>query len=114
MMKSGKVNLGWCRLKIREFIRPRQCFVCYRYGHMARHCIDRDKIFCTRCGEEKPKAAECPNEMSCSNCKRLNLRLKEEVDIKHDVKSRLCESYLREIDFIREKIDYGKSVPKIQ
>ncbi|GBN84056.1 hypothetical protein AVEN_172838-1 [Araneus ventricosus] len=113
-MKSGKVNLGWCRLKIRKFIRPRLCFVCYRYGHMARDCIDRDKIFCSRCGEEKHKAAECPNEMSCSNCKRLNLRLKEEVDIKHDVKSRLCESYLREIDFIREKIDYCKPVPKIQ
>ncbi|GBL74044.1 hypothetical protein AVEN_230954-1 [Araneus ventricosus] len=114
IIKLGKVNLGWYRLRIREFIKPRQCFQCFRFGHIAKNCSKRDTLTCMKCGEEGHLIKDCNKEQRCINCHNIKERQNLKLSLKHDVKSRLCEAYLREIDFMLQRIDYGKPVVRVQ
>lgn len=44
LIKKGKVNIIWERYNIREFIKPTQCYNCFRYGHTAKHCRQSAEI----------------------------------------------------------------------
>ncbi|GBL91878.1 hypothetical protein AVEN_172792-1 [Araneus ventricosus] len=111
-METGKINIGWYRLNLREYIRPRQCFQCYKFGHVAKKCSKQGILICMRCGEEGHKMSDCAGELSCGDCQTLNLRLQKKVDIKHGVRSKQCKVYLRELDFIRRRrrTNYGENV----
>ncbi|GBL86980.1 hypothetical protein AVEN_218703-1 [Araneus ventricosus] len=93
--RQGKVNLGWYRLNIKEYIRPRQCFHCYKYGHIAKNCLKQDETICMKCGEQDHRINDCLNNRKCANCAFLNTRLKTKIDLDHDIKSRDCEAYYR-------------------
>ncbi|GIX77425.1 CCHC-type domain-containing protein [Caerostris extrusa] len=38
LSKTTKINIGWERNSYKEYIRPRQCFKCCKFGHPAKHC----------------------------------------------------------------------------
>ena len=40
-----------------------QCYKCYHYGHMAKHCKSKQK--CGKCGSEDHEANNCPNPLKC-------------------------------------------------
>lgn len=53
------------RLKVRPFIdNVLQCFACYRFGHMARHC--RRVPICVACGDKFH--GHCNRDWRCINC----------------------------------------------
>ncbi|GBO16612.1 hypothetical protein AVEN_174564-1 [Araneus ventricosus] len=39
IMETGKINIGWYRINLREYIRPRQCFQCFKFDHVAKKCL---------------------------------------------------------------------------
>lgn len=52
-----KLYVGWERISVREFLRTMQCFNCWRYGHLARNC--KNKQTCVKCsGEHDVKQCE--------------------------------------------------------
>ena len=44
-----------------------QCFNCYKFGHLAKHC--KNEQTCGKCGEKSHSSSECPNnENKCAGC----------------------------------------------
>ncbi|GBO11479.1 hypothetical protein AVEN_134500-2 [Araneus ventricosus] len=70
ILKTGKINYGWQRHSVREYLKVKQCFKCYKFGHLAKVCrnITDDKVLCSKCGQEGHKYRECRNEAKCLNC----------------------------------------------
>ncbi|GBN95823.1 hypothetical protein AVEN_118860-1 [Araneus ventricosus] len=38
ILKTGKINYGWQRYSVREYLKVKQCFKCYKFGHLAKVC----------------------------------------------------------------------------
>lgn len=62
------IHLNYQRLKVRRFFeKPRQCFQCQAYGHVATNCKGKTK--CVVCAGNH-SVRECPKEgtVKCANC----------------------------------------------
>ena len=69
VLAAGRMKVGWTMCRLREFVRPKSCFRCLDFGHLAKDCkgIDRSKK-CRRCGEEGHIAKDCKNDPKCMLC----------------------------------------------
>lgn len=61
IIKIERVNLGWERFRIKEVLRPLQCYKCQMYGHLAKYCRNKQK--CSNCGDEEHIFKECNNSL---------------------------------------------------
>ena len=43
-----------------------QCYKCYKFGHLAKHCKNKQK--CGNCGNEDHNTASCTNDTKCAGC----------------------------------------------
>ena len=43
-----------------------QCYKCYKFGHLAKHCKNKQK--CGNCGHEDHDATKCINDTKCAGC----------------------------------------------
>jgi len=43
-----------------------QCYKCYKFGHLAKHCKNKQK--CGNCGKEDYDTANCTNDTKCAGC----------------------------------------------
>jgi hypothetical protein len=43
-----------------------QCFKCYKFGHLAKHCKSKQR--CGNCGKEDHGTASCANDAKCTGC----------------------------------------------
>ncbi|GIX87692.1 hypothetical protein CDAR_616951 [Caerostris darwini] len=102
-----KINLGWERVPVREYIRPLQCYKCGKFGHQAKNCSE-DKEVCTKCGGHDHRWNNCKMQPKCINCHHNNVKNKSTLDTSHSCTEKSCPSYLREIKFITNKTDYGQ------
>jgi hypothetical protein len=75
VLSIGRIKIGWTMCRLREFVRPRSCFRCMAYGHLAKDCkgIDRSKM-CRRCGEDGHIAKSCEKEPRCRLCEESGER----------------------------------------
>lgn len=65
MPNELRIYGGITGLKIRPYIeKVMQCFKCYKFGHLAKHCKGKKK--CMICGGEFH--GYCDKEMNCVNC----------------------------------------------
>ena len=46
-----------------------QCYKCYLFGHLAKHCKEKQK--CCKCGSVEHEAANCTNPTKCIGCGKL-------------------------------------------
>ena len=69
VLSAGKVKIGWTICRVREATKPRSCFKCFEYGHLAKDCKgeDRSKL-CKRCGEGGHIAKNCTKDPCCMIC----------------------------------------------
>ena len=66
----GKVKIGWTICRLREATKPRMCFRCLDFGHMAKDCKNEDRSKrCRRCGGEGHIAKDCTKDPQCMLCK---------------------------------------------
>ena len=47
-----------------------QCYKCYRFGHLAKHCKNEQK--CGNCGEKEHETSHCNNNTKCAGCGNLH------------------------------------------
>jgi len=45
-----------------------QCYKCYKFGHMAKHCKNKQK--CGNCGNDDHETANCTNATKCAGCSK--------------------------------------------
>jgi len=43
-----------------------QCYKCYKFGHLVKHCKNRQK--CGNCGNEDHDTTNCTNNTKCTGC----------------------------------------------
>lgn len=70
--KFEKIRIGWSTIKVEMLsAREKQCFRCWRYGHLKYNCkVDIDRTgHCYRCGSPEHKVKECTYEAQCLVCK---------------------------------------------
>lgn len=107
LIKRGKVNIKWSRFNLREFLRPLQCFNCYKYGHLAKYCKQKRK--CRNCYSETHDTEHCEEDTHCENCKLQNERYNTSRDTHHSMRDRNCFVFENELIKLRSRIDYGRS-----
>lgn len=73
ILAAGKVKIGWTICRVREATRPKSCFRCFDYGHLAKDCKGEDRSKrCRKCGEEGHIARNCAKDPSCMICSTKN------------------------------------------
>ncbi|GIY68091.1 uncharacterized protein CDAR_453061 [Caerostris darwini] len=107
LSKATKISIGWERISYKEYVRPRQCFKCCKFGHLAKHCQE-PKDLCTNCGNPDHTWKDCKAAPKCVNCSHNNQRLNTKTPTNHSCTSKECPTYQKEIKFIISKTNYGQ------
>lgn len=69
-LAAGKIKIGWTICRLREAIKPKTCFRCLDFGHMAKDCKNEDRSkLCRRCGGDGHIAKDCNKDPQCMLCK---------------------------------------------
>lgn len=103
--KKDKLYVDWDSYKYFEFVSVLRCFHCWKYGHYAEKCTE--KQVCPKCNLNH-KMEECTsNKSECTNCKYANDVLKiPGIKYDHHVFDSKCPCYQRQIKTIRNRINY--------
>lgn len=69
LLDRGSVRIGWTVCKLKVTLKPKRCYRCLEYGHMARDCKNNDRSgLCWRCGEDGHQAKTCKRDQKCFLC----------------------------------------------
>ena len=105
MIQKGRLNIGWERCRIEEYVGIRKCYKCFSYYHKSIDC--KSAIKCLKCcGEHLAKDCESVTE-ECGNCIDFNKRLGLALDANRNVNSKECHVYVRKCEEMKKRIDYG-------
>ena len=105
ILKEGKVNIGWRRCNVSDYVHITRCFKCSGFGHMAKEC--RNNLTCSFCAGPH-KYSECTSDVPrCNNCILANKKSRQKLDIDHESTSKECPSYNRVVCIQQSKINYG-------
>jgi len=111
LLSSGKVNIGWSRCIVADFISVTRCFKCLGFGHIAKYCSQTQQK-CSNCAGDH-KHSDCDssdNHKTCLNCVLLNSRTRNSklyVDTKHSAMDNNCHCFKYQKSQTISKIDYG-------
>lgn len=100
-----KLIVGWQRVDFKENKRATQCFKCWRYGHIAKHC--RGNECCANCGTEGHKSDKCNQDTNCKNCSFHNTKFGTKYQTNHKASDKTCTVHKKELDLVSSKINYG-------
>lgn len=104
--RKEKISIGWKACFYKDSLNVRQCFNCWKFGHIAKDCKNT-KPTCQVCaGEHQEKDCRSRN-VCCVNCKYALEVLKiPNLDCNHRAYDRKCETYKRVIEQLQERINY--------
>ncbi|GBN41573.1 hypothetical protein AVEN_113655-1 [Araneus ventricosus] len=94
------------RLRIKEFVSPRQCRKCFAFGHTTKNCDSKTEQRCDRCGDVRGKKHRCRGPY-CINCAESNKKFRTNFRTEHSCLDPNCKSLIKQIDLIRQRTDYG-------
>ena len=92
----------WRSYGVKEYVNVTRCYKCHGYGHMAKACSAQNQL-CNMCGSKEHLRMDCPkkNEPECINCIRAKRK-----DIKHEVQSRECPEFKRQMELYKSRIKW--------
>lgn len=101
-----KICIGWRTYFYKDSFNIKQCFNCWKFGHIAKEC-KREQPTCQNCAGDH-KEVDCKaSEVCCVNCKYALEVLKiPSVDCRHKAYDRTCEAYKRVFKQLQEKVNY--------
>lgn len=102
--RKERISIGWKTYYYKDSLNIKQCFHCWKFGHIAKEC-KKSTPTCQICAGEH-KQCESSNEC-CVNCKYAVEVLKiSNIDYRHRAYDRKCETYKNVVRQLQEKIDY--------
>lgn len=105
-LKGQKVSISWSTATISEFIRPVQCYKCFRFGHFAFNC--RLETRCGRCSSKKHRQDNCDKKSTnCHLCKNLNTTKGTNLSTNHSPRDLNCGARKQEVAILKKRINYG-------
>lgn len=104
VMEAKRINIGWDRCVVYEYVSLRKCFNCNGYNHKAAEC--RNKKTCKNCsGEHDVRDCDIV-EPKCINCVNVNKKLNLNFETNHVAHSLECKVFERNIESERKRIAY--------
>lgn len=105
LIKIGIINIGWQRLRLREYIRPMQCFKCQMNDQLAKFCRNEQK--CSNWGSKDHAYKDFKEDAECINCVIYNERYNAGYEVKHNSRDKCCLVRDKEVNNLKFRIDYG-------
>ena len=104
-----RVNIGWERCRVYEYINVLRCYRCCEYGHKATDC--KKPLCCPKCAEGH-EGKDCTSDfVKCVNCYLVNQERKlpkdMQLDVDHSSRSVDCPIYLKRLKRFRQRIGYS-------
>ncbi|XP_055848292.1 uncharacterized protein LOC129913568 [Episyrphus balteatus] len=101
IMNMGKLNIGWDRCRVYQYIRVLKCYNCCGYNHIAKYC-NKNKI-CMKCaGNHDVK--DCNSDIyKCANCVSLNEQTNLQLDTHHAASDNNCPVFLRKLKAVENR-----------
>lgn len=105
-MAVGRVNIGWERCRIFEYLSLKMCFNCCGFNHKASNC--KNNKACKKCSENHD-FKDCKSEINkCINCVIAVEKLKLKLDVDHRADDFNCKVFMRKKIIERSQIEYEK------
>lgn len=104
IMQEGKLNIGWNRCNVYEYLTMVRCFKCCEYGHIQRVC--KNNVVCPLCSESHEKKNCQNNILKCHNCITMNSKNNTAFEVSHAVWDRKCYCLKKLEDVKRGRINY--------
>lgn len=100
------LHIGWRRCRYFDHVNIIQCFKCWKFGHIAQQCKNRE-VICPKCSQNHKKE-ECTSEVEiCTNCKHAKEVLKiANIDYHHSAYNRKCEAFKRLFEQLQLRVSY--------
>lgn len=91
MIKRGKLNIGWRKCAVYNFISVLRCYKCWGYFHMAKNCTRQEACF--KCAGYH-KTMECTAAIkNCINCIFKNKTYNLKLNIEHEAIDPECPTF---------------------
>ena len=82
MVKRGKINIGWKKCAVFNYVIVIRCYKCWGYHHIAKNCVRKET--CYKCAENH-KTVECTAIIRrCVNCMHKKRMYNLKIDDQHN------------------------------
>lgn len=96
LISRGKINLGWRKCPIFNYISVRRCFKCWGYYHIAKNCTRQETCF--KCAGNH-KANECTTaKKRCVNCTYKNQTYNLKINVEHEALDSKCPTFKKVLE----------------
>jgi hypothetical protein len=104
LIKRGKINIGWDRCRVYDYVQVLRCFKCAGFNHKAADC--RNEIACAKCAGSH-ELTQCDSDIEkCVNCMSANKKLNLNLDVANSVWNRNCPVYTKKLKIEMSKIEF--------
>jgi hypothetical protein len=103
LINKNRIYIEWSACRIKDYIAVTRCYKCQNFHHLSKWCKAENST-CAHCATEGHDIKECPNRSKkpvCYHCKKMK------KDDGHRVGDPTCPSYIRALQKIIDKTDYG-------
>lgn len=105
LLAAKKVNIGFERCPVYENYHVTRCFKCNGFNHTQNECKKRE-FSCAICSDNH-ETKTCSNSLKkCTNCVYSNSKFKTNFDFNHEAFNTSCPIYIKQINFIKSRIDF--------
>lgn len=104
IMATKKLNAGWDRCRVFEYVNVLRCYKCLGFNHIASNCTK--DVTCAKCGKQH-ESKECEATIAnCPNCTEANVKWNAEIDTNHSPYDRRCPTLRKQTEKAKNKTPY--------